>query len=316
MMKTAYVFPGQGSQYIGMGAAFVEMDPLARELLDEADAALGFSLRRIFLEGSSDQLRLTYYTQPAILTVSVMAYRMAIKAGFPVPDFALGHSLGEYSALVAAEVLDFPDAIRLVYLRGRFMDEAVPSGIGAMAAVLGADLQALSALCSEIARELSEVVEIANENCPGQVVVSGHKAAVSRLVERAKEAGAKRAIPLEVSGPFHSSLMAPAAVRLAEELAKIELRKAAFPIVANVSAEPLSDPSAIRSALIAQIEKPVLFEAGIRQLLRQNVQTFVEMGPGSVLSGLIKKIDRQAIVQRVEDQGTFAQAKAAILEVS
>ncbi|WP_235587090.1 ACP S-malonyltransferase [Ferroacidibacillus organovorans] len=315
-MKTAYVFPGQGSQYIGMGAAFVEMDPLARELLDEADAALGFSLRRIFLEGSSDQLRLTYYTQPAILTVSVMAYRMAIKAGFPVPDFALGHSLGEYSALVAAEVLDFPDAIRLVYLRGRFMDEAVPSGIGAMAAVLGADLQALSALCSEIARELSEVVEIANENCPGQVVVSGHKAAVSRLVERAKEAGAKRAIPLEVSGPFHSSLMAPAAVRLAEELAKIELRKAAFPIVANVSAEPLSDPSAIRSALIAQIEKPVLFEAGIRQLLRQNVQTFVEMGPGSVLSGLIKKIDRQAIVQRVEDQGTFAQAKAAILEVS
>ncbi len=315
-MKTAYVFPGQGSQYVGMGAALAEMDPLACELFDEADAALGFSLRAIFLEGTSDQLRLTYFTQPAILTVSVIAYRLAVKHGFPIPDYALGHSLGEYSALVAAGVLTFSDAVRLVHKRGHFMDEAVPAGIGAMAAVLGADLLALASLCREIANELSEVVEIANENCPGQVVVSGHKAAVSRLVERAKEAGAKRAIPLDVSGPFHSSLMAPAGARLAAELAGVELRKAAFPIVANVSAEPLTEPDDIRLALVQQISKPVLFEAGIRQLLGQSVQTFVEMGPGSVLSGLIKKIDRQATTQRIEDDGTFTQAKAAILGVS
>ncbi|MCZ8520096.1 MULTISPECIES: ACP S-malonyltransferase [Paenibacillus] len=291
MGKIAFVFPGQGAQAVGMGRDIAEADPASRALFEAADHALGYDLSRLIFEGPESELKLTYHTQPALLTTSV-AYLELFRRRYGVqPDYVAGHSLGEYSALVAAGVLGFEDAVRTVRARGQFMDQAVPAGIGAMAAVLGAEREALQTLCIEISAS-GNVVELANMNCPGQIVVSGTAAGVAAVVERGREAGAKRVLPLEVSGPFHSSLMRPASAKLAEVLDGLSMREASVPVVANVNALPVQDPAEIRRSLVEQVHSSVLWEDSVVWLLSQGVDTFVEFGNGSVLAGLIKKIDR------------------------
>ncbi|WP_336746373.1 ACP S-malonyltransferase [Paenibacillus sp. y28] len=293
-MSYAFIFPGQGAQSVGMGRDAYEANPAARSLFEQADAALGFQLSSLIFEGPDDRLKITYNTQPALLTTS-MAYLEAFRAKGVQPDFVAGHSLGEYSALVAAGVISFTDAVRTVHARGTFMEQAVPGGQGAMAAVLGADREQLAKLCEAVTAE-SGLVEMANVNCPGQIVVSGSKDGVAVLAERGKEAGAKRVIPLEVSGPFHSSLMKPAADQLAKVLDGLELKAASIPVVANVTARPEQDPQSIRELLVRQVYSPVLWEDTVVWLLEQGVDTFVEIGSGTVLAGLVKKVDKSAKV--------------------
>lgn len=295
MSKTAFVFPGQGAQAVGMGKDVYEAFDRSRSIFEQADEALGFSLSSIIFEGPDDALKQTANTQPALLTVSV-ALLKALEGRGLKPDYVAGHSLGEYSALVAAGVLSFEDAVRTVRARGQFMEQAVPSGLGAMAAVLGAERETLAALCAVITAEGS-AVELANVNCPGQIVVSGTAAGVQAVVERGKEeAGAKRVIPLEVSGPFHSSLMKPAAANLQETLATINMKDASVPVVANVTARVATAADEIRSLLVEQVYSPVLWEDSVRYLIEQGVDTFVEIGSGTVLAGLIKKIDKNVRV--------------------
>lgn len=290
MGKIAFVFPGQGSQVVGMARDVYEAVPAARQLFEKADERLGFSLQSLVFEGPESELKQTSNTQPALLTASVALYE-AFKASGVAPDYVAGHSLGEYSALVAAGVLDFEDAVALVRARGIFMEEAVPGGQGAMAAVLGADRDKLAALCQEIST-FAGSVELANVNCPGQIVVSGTTAGVAAVAERVKEAGGKRAIMLEVSGPFHSSMMKEAAQKLAQELAQVSFSEAKYPVIANVTAEPVTDGQRIQGLLVEQVYSPVLWEDSVNWLISQGVDTFVEFGPGSVLTGLIKKIDK------------------------
>ncbi|WP_169083109.1 ACP S-malonyltransferase [Paenibacillus sp. PL91] len=295
MSKTAFVFPGQGAQAVGMGKDVYEAFDRSRSIFEQADEALGFSLSSIIFEGPDDALKQTANTQPALLAVSV-ALLKALEGRGLKPDYVAGHSLGEYSALVAAGVLSFEDAVRTVRARGQFMEQAVPSGLGAMAAVLGAERETLAALCAAITAEGS-AVELANVNCPGQIVVSGTAAGVQAVVERGKEeAGAKRVIPLEVSGPFHSSLMKPAAANLQETLATINMKDASVPVVANVTARVATAADEIRSLLVEQVYSPVLWEDSVRYLIEQGVDTFVEIGSGTVLAGLIKKIDKNVRV--------------------
>lgn len=291
MSKTAFVFPGQGAQAVGMGKDVYEAYNQSRTIFERADAALGFSLSSIIFEGPDELLKQTANTQPALLTVSV-ALLEALEGRGLKPDFVAGHSLGEYSALVASGMLSFEDAVRTVRARGQFMEQAVPSGLGAMAAVLGAERDSLAALCAAVTAEGS-AVELANVNCPGQIVVSGTAAGVQAVVERGKdEAGAKRVIPLEVSGPFHSSLMKPAADQLQGVLAEIDLQDASVPVVANVTARAVTLASDVRSLLVEQVFSPVLWEDSVRYMIEQGVDTFVEIGSGTVLAGLIKKIDK------------------------
>ncbi|GAB4267076.1 MAG: ACP S-malonyltransferase [Deferrisomatales bacterium] len=299
-MKTAFIFPGQGSQYVGMGRALADAYPAARRALEEADDALGRALSRLIFDGPEEELRITWNTQPAILAVSVACLRALQEAGVPDPAAAAGHSLGEYSALVAAGALEFADALRVVERRGRFMQEAVPLGTGTMAAVLGLDADRVHRLCEEISRE-GHVVEVANDNCPGQLVISGHAAAVDEAVAAAKEAGAKRAVLLPVSAPFHCSLMRPAGERLAEVLAALPFRAPRFPVVANVDARPYGDPGGIAERLVRQVSRPVRWQDGVRALRGLGVERFVEVGPGKVLTGLIRRIDRSAAAANVED---------------
>ncbi len=294
MSKTAFVFPGQGAQTVGMGKSIYEQRPEAKTIFDQADEALEFSLSDIIFNGPEEQLKQTAYTQPALLTVST-AYLQLLQAKGLQADYAAGHSLGEYSALVAAGSLSFKDAVRLVRARGLFMEEAVPGGQGAMAAVLGAEREALSSLCELISTEGNQV-QLANINCPGQIVVSGTAAGVDAVVARCKEAGAKRAISLEVSGPFHSEMMRPAAMRLADQLASVTIHDAVLPVVANVTAVPVTEGGTIRSLLAEQVYSPVLWEDSVRKLIELGVDTFVEIGSGTVLTGLIKKIDRSVKV--------------------
>ena len=289
----AFLFPGQGAQKVGMGRALADAYPICRETFAEADAALGEPLSRIIFDGPEDQLTLTENTQPAILAVSTAAARLLASRGF-APAFVAGHSLGEYSANVAAGTFAFGDALRLVRRRGRYMQEAVPAGEGAMAAILGLDAELVAQACAEAAN--GEVVSPANLNGGGQIAIAGTQAAVARAGERAKALGAKRVIPLAVSAPFHCALMKPAEDRLAPELRAIEAHTPRVPIVANVDAEPKRDaPSAIE-ALVRQVSSPVRWEAVVRRLASEGVTTYVEVGPGTVLSGLVRKIHREATV--------------------
>lgn len=290
MGKTAFVFPGQGAQSVGMGQDVYENHPVARQIYDRADEVLGFSLSELIFAGPEEELKLTYNTQPALLATSIALYEVFKEKGI-LCDYVAGHSLGEYSALVVAGVMSFEDALTTVRARGQLMEQAVPAGEGAMAAVLGAEREALAGLCSEVSRTAG-LVELANVNCPGQIVVSGTKAGVEAIVQQGKEAGAKRVIPLEVSGPFHSSLMKPAADKLREVLASVNMHPARVPVIANVTAKPVTDPDLIRSLLVEQVYSPVLWEDSVNWLLSQGVDSFAEIGSGNVLSGLIKKTDR------------------------
>lgn len=290
MGKIAFVFPGQGAQAVGMGKDVYDALPNSRAVFEKGDEVLGFPLSKLVFEGPDSDLKQTVNTQPALLTASV-AYLEALREQDVKPDYVAGHSLGEYSALVAAGVLSYEDAVTLVRLRGRFMEEAVPGGQGAMAAVLGAEREALAELCRSVSEE-NGIVELANVNCPGQIVVSGSVAGVNGVVQRVKEAGGKRAIPLEVSGPFHSSLMRDAANRLAEELKKVTFNTPTVPVIVNVTASPVTDPEEIRELLVRQVYSPVLWQDSIEWLIANGVDTFVEIGSGSVLTGLIRKIDK------------------------
>lgn len=291
MNRIAFVFPGQGAQTVGMGKDFYEQHHGARSIYERADSALGFKLSDVIFDGPDEQLKKTYNTQPALLTTSI-AILEAFKELGVKPDYVAGHSLGEYSALVAAGVMGFEDAVRTVRARGEFMEQAVPSGQGGMAAVLGAERDRLAELCADVSAATG-IVEMANVNCPGQIVVSGSAEGVKAIVERGKEAGAKRVIPLEVSGPFHSSLMKPAAERLAGVLGELPMNDGAIPVVANVTAQAVTSADAIRKLLVDQVVSPVLWEDSVVWMIEQGVDTFIEIGSGTVLAGLIKKVDKQ-----------------------
>ncbi len=299
---TAFLFPGQGSQAVGMGKELFERFPVARKTFEESDEALGKKLSQLCFEGPEDQLRLTENTQPAILTVSVAAWRVLDEKGITA-SFVAGHSLGEYSAHVAAQTISFPDAVRTVRNRGKYMQEAVPVGTGAMAAILGMDLNAVTAICTDAAQ--GEVCEPANINSPDQIVISGHVAAVERAVKLAPERGAKRAILLPVSAPFHCSLMKPAQERLAVDLQKLQFSAPRMPVVSNVYARPAEDAEKSREALIRQVTGSVNWSDSMQLLIARGVQTFVEVGPGKVLCGLMRRIDRSRKCVNVEDEASL-----------
>ncbi|RME32446.1 MAG: [acyl-carrier-protein] S-malonyltransferase [Deltaproteobacteria bacterium] len=291
----AFLFPGQGSQATGMGQDLFEQFPVARQIFEEANDALGFDLAGLCFNGPDEKLKLTENTQPAILTHSIAALRVLQQEAGLEPDLVAGHSLGEYSALVAAGALTFADAVRTVRARGQFMQQAVPVGEGAMAAVLGLDPGTLRSVCAEAAQ--GRVVAPANFNSAGQVVIAGHADAVGRAVELAKEKGAKRALPLPVSAPFHCELMKPAADQLAEVLAGIEVADLRVPVVTNVEARPNTDASRVRDLLVTQVCAPVRWEESMQYMVDQGVNRFIEIGPGKVLIGLIKRLARGAVLQ-------------------
>lgn len=298
MSKTAYVFPGQGSQVVGMGKDLYDNFPQAREIFARATVALGIDIKKLCFEGPAEELVKTEITQPAILTVSAAAYEV-LKEKDKVPFIVAGHSLGEYSALAASGAIHFEDAVRLVHLRGRFMQQAVPEGKGAMAAILGLEAEQVEKACEEAS--IAGIVETANYNSPGQVVISGEKAAVEKAAEIAKQKGAKRAIMLQVSAPFHCSMMKPAAARLADELCSINVEETAIPVVSNVTADYIHTPEAIKQLLVKQVTSSVRWQESIEKMAREGATKFVEVGPGKVLTGLIKKIIPNAQTYNVED---------------
>jgi [acyl-carrier-protein] S-malonyltransferase len=305
--SVAFLFPGQGSQSVGMGKELAARYPLAKQAFDEADAALGYALSVLCFEGPEEKLKMTEVTQPAILTVSVAALRVLREQGV-APGFVAGHSLGEYSAHVAAGTLDFADAVRIVRNRGRYMQGAVPAGQGAMAAVLGLSLEEIEAACREAAQ--GEVVAPANINSPGQVVISGHATAVERAAELVKQRGAKRAVMLPVSAPFHCALMQQAQDRLAADLKAATFHPMNVPLVTNVDAEVIDSAEKARNALIRQVTGAVQWEKSMRALIERGVDTFVEVGPGKVLCGLMRQIDRAKTCINVEDPASLEKALA------
>ncbi len=311
MTKIAFIYPGQGSQTVGMGESFLS-DEKSRQFFQQADDALNVNLSEMMLEGPQENLTLTYHAQPALLTVSSMITERLNRAGI-FPDFVAGHSLGEYSSLVAAGVMPFEKAVEIVHKRGLFMNEAVPAGEGAMAAILGMDSAELEKVTSEVTDETG-VVQLANLNCPGQIVISGTKAGVDRACVVAKERGAKRAIPLDVSGPFHSELMRPASQNLSQVLSEAFLEDATVPVITNVMAKSESHASQIQELLVRQLYSPVLWEQSVREMIELGVTTFVEIGPGKVLSGLVKKIDRSVTTIPVYDMETFEKAVEELAE--
>ncbi len=298
MSKIAFVFPGQGSQYAGMGQELAQNFPAARRVFEEADDALGFAISGLCFEGPEDELRLTENTQPAILSCSVAVHAVLRERGVE-PDYVAGHSLGEYSALVAAGSIEFADAVRLVRKRGRYMQEAVPSGLGAMAALIGMPADRLESVCAEAAR--GEVVSPANLNSPAQAVIAGHAGAVERAVVLAKEAGARKAVLLQVSAPFHCALMKPAQERLSADLDAIDFKDLAAPLVNNFAAREIRTGAEAREGLKQQVPNPVRWEDSIRKLASLGVGRFVEAGPGKVLTGLLRNIDRSLDGSAVSD---------------
>ena len=305
MGKLAFLFPGQASQYPGMGRDLAEKYPESRAVFDKADAALGFSLFKLCCEGTEEALKQTENTQPAILTVSIAAYRALEKRGV-TPDFAAGHSLGEYSAVVAAGGLDFAEAVKIVRGRGRYMQEAVPAGEGAMAAILGLPPSEVAEVCKKAADH--EVVSPANLNSPEQTVISGSAAAVKRAVEIASQSGAKRAVMLPVSAPFHCAMMAPAQERLEADLRAATFHALKFPVITNVDAEAVTTGDEARDALIRQVTHPVRWLDSIHEMIEAGVTVFVEVGPGKVLSGLLRQIDRSIRAFNVEDSASLEAA--------
>jgi [acyl-carrier-protein] S-malonyltransferase len=312
-MKIALVFPGQGSQYAGMGRAIAEKYPAARAVFDEADSALDFAISRLCFEGPEEDLKRTENTQPAILATSIAVFRILEERGIR-PDFVAGHSLGEYSALVAAGALKLGDAVALVRRRGRYMQEAVPVGVGAMAALLGLDLPAVQSVCERAAEATGgQVVSPANLNSPGQIVIAGHREAVERAVALAREAGARRALLLPVSAPFHCALMKPAEERLSVDLDSLEFGDLRRPLITNVDAAPILTGSEARSGLKRQVSRPVRWQESVQRLLDEGVRTFVEAGPGKVLLGLIRSIDKSVTLLNADDENSVENALSALL---
>ncbi len=299
MAKIAYIFPGQGSQAVGMGKDLFDNFTAAREVFEQADDALGFSLSEMCFAGDEVDLQLTANTQPAILTTSVAVYRAMLAEGFAQPDLVAGHSLGEYSALVAAGVIDFSDAVRTVRNRGTYMQEAVPVGVGAMAAILGLDVAAIEKGCTEAAD--GQVCSPANINSPSQVVIAGNTEAVDRACEILKTKGAKRAIKLNVSAPFHCALMMPAQERLARDLQVLNYGGFAFPILHNVDAAANNDANAVAGKLTDQVSSPVRWLQTIEEMAGAGVEKFIEVGPGKVLTGLVRQIKKDAVYANVEN---------------
>jgi [acyl-carrier-protein] S-malonyltransferase len=303
MGKIAFVFPGQASQYPGMGKELAEKHPAAKAVFDEADKALGFSISQMCFAGSEEDVKQTANTQPAILTCSVAIYRVLAEKGI-TPDFVAGHSLGEYSALVAAGSLKFSDAVKIVHKRGKYMQEAVPAGEGAMAAIMGLSPAVVTDACKRAAE--GKVCSPANLNSPEQTVISGNTDAVKRAVEIASQLGAKRAVILAVSAPFHCALMMPAQEKLEKDLRKTEFAELKFPLVTNVDADTETSGDEARDALIRQVTMPVRWEESVRELIEEGVNTFVEVGPSRVLTGLLRQIERSVGTLNVEDEKSLA----------
>ena len=309
-LAMAFIFPGQGSQSPGMGKELAEKFSAAREVFEEADDALGFALSELCFNGPAEALQLTENTQPAILATSVAALRAMQAEGFPAADFVAGHSLGEYSALVAAGSLTLREAVKIVRARGRYMQEAVPVGTGAMAAILGSDIETVNAACAEASQ--GQVCTAANINSPGQIVIAGDAAAIDRAMTILKERGAKRALKLNVSAPFHCALMKPAQDRLALDLASISISDATVPVITNVDAAPEQNSDKLRDSLVRQVSQPVRWLESVEFLINQGVQTFIEIGPGKVLSGLVRQIDRSVRCLNVEDEASLRAAREAL----
>lgn len=304
MGKIAFIFAGQGAQYVGMGKELAENIAVCREVFEEADKALGFEISKLCFEGAKEELDKTENTQPAILTTSIAAL-MALRSRGIKPDVVAGLSLGEYSALVCSGVLNFGDAVKLVKKRGKFMQEAVPAGVGTMAAILGLSAEDVKAICAEASE--AGIVEPANFNCPGQIVIGGEIEAVRIASDKAKEKGAKVA-PLSVSAPFHTTMLEPAAIKLEEELKSVELNEIKVPVITNVTGGYVKETGDIKELLKKQVMSSVLWENSVRKMLEDGVDTFIEIGPGKVLSGFVKKIDRKAAVINVEDMKSLDKA--------
>lgn len=303
MSSDAFIFPGQGSQFPGMGKDLADNFACAREVFQEADDAIGFNLSRLCFEGPEDQLKLTANTQPAILATSVAALRVVQAETGLQPVLVAGHSLGEYSALVAASAISFADAVRTVRARGTFMQEAVPVGIGAMAAILGVEPEILAAICEEAAQ--GEVVSPANFNSPGQIVIAGHADAVNRAIEIAKAKGYRKAMLLPVSAPFHCRLMTPAGERLQSALEAVPVSPLQVPVVSNVEAQANSDQNRVKELLVKQVSAPVRWEESVGHMVKQGITRFVEIGPGKVLSGLVKRIEKSCETRNIDDVTTL-----------
>jgi [acyl-carrier-protein] S-malonyltransferase len=312
MGKIAFVFPGQGSQTVGMGKQLAEQYPEVMQYFIKADEKLSAELSKLIFEGPQEELTKTVNTQPALLTTSLAILEKFQKAAIK-PDFVAGHSLGEYTALVAAGALTFEDGVFVVRKRGEFMEGAVPNGEGSMAAILGLDREPLSKVTAEVS-DSGFPVSLANLNCPGQIVISGSRKGVELASAKAKEAGAKRAIPLEVSGPFHSSLMKPAASELRQVLDGLDMKDASIPVIANVSANPMTTAEEIKENLIEQLYSPVLWEDSVVKMIDLGVDTFIEIGPGKVLSGLIKKINRSVKTYSISDEESCQSVIEALKE--
>jgi [acyl-carrier-protein] S-malonyltransferase len=312
MGKIAFIFSGQGAQYVGMGKELYDNITVCKEVFDKADEALGFSISRICFEGPEEELGKTENTQPAILTMSIAAMKALEEQGI-FPDCTAGLSLGEYSALVCSGAFDFVDAVKLIKKRGKFMQEAVPAGVGAMAAIIGLKEDAIREVLAKSAH--AGIVEAANFNCPGQIVIAGEAKAVETAVENAKDAGALKAVMLNVSGPFHTSMMEPAALKLEKELAEVEVKDMKVPVLTNVTGDFVKDASEIRGTLKKQVMSSVLWEKAINTMLEAGVDTFVEIGPGKALCGFVKKVNRKVTALNVEDLDSLQKAINKIKEV-